>query len=65
MNLDHPSDLAPLPFGAGLVLGLMLIIALPAEDAKKSGASKPAGSEGSTSIAPAAALPHAIAAASR
>lgn len=31
MNTHDPSDIAPLSYGAGLALGLMLILGLPAE----------------------------------
>ena len=31
MNTQDPSDIAPLSYGAGLTLGLMLILGLPAE----------------------------------
>lgn len=31
MNTDHPADIAPLSFGPGLALGLLLILGLPSE----------------------------------
>lgn len=34
MNTDHPADLAPLSYGSGLALGLMLILGLPSEPRK-------------------------------
>jgi len=33
MHDTHPQDYAPLSFGAGLALGLLLILALPREPA--------------------------------
>jgi hypothetical protein len=36
MNTHDPSDIAPLSYGAGLALGLMLIIGLPAEKKRAS-----------------------------
>jgi hypothetical protein len=35
MNSPTPSDYSPLSFGAGLAVGLLLILALPAEQATK------------------------------
>ncbi len=31
MNTDHPADIAPLSFGPGLAIGLLLILGLPSE----------------------------------
>jgi hypothetical protein len=45
MNTHDPSDIAPLSYGAGLALGLMLILGLPAEEKQSQPSTAPAKRE--------------------
>lgn len=59
MNTDHPADIAPLSFGPGLALGLLLILGLPSDPTRgRTVTSAPTAADDSTAVPAMLPLPH-------